>query len=65
MYENKVNNIVDKSLCKIASQSSQNKRDLRYYKEVINSNCDDQKCLSILSSVNKKINITNTTLENS
>ena len=33
------------------------KRKLRYYKEVINPNLEDQKYLSILTSSNKKINI--------
>jgi hypothetical protein len=30
---------------------------LRYYKEVVNPNLEDQKYLSILRSANKKINI--------
>ena len=35
----------------------EDKRKLRCYKEVINPNLEDQKYLSILTSVNKKINI--------
>jgi hypothetical protein len=110
MYKNKINNMEDKRLPKIASNSSQNhlwlkwgwhkdakswlnhwgikeevtlqnndnikniitskfkeklwcdkeledKRKLRYYKEVINPNLEDQKYLSVLTSVKKKINI--------
>ena len=35
----------------------EDKRKLRYYKEVINSTLEDQKYLSVLSSSKKKINI--------
>jgi hypothetical protein len=35
----------------------EDKRKLRYYKEVINPNLEDQKYLSVLISTNKKINI--------
>ena len=35
----------------------EDKRKSRYYKEVINPNLEDQKYLSILTSVKKKINI--------
>jgi hypothetical protein len=110
MYKNKINNMEDKRLPKIASNSSQNhlqlkqgwhkdakswlnhwgikeevtlqnnnnikniitskfkeklwcdkeledKIKLRYYKEVINPNLEDQKYLFVLTSVKKKINI--------
>jgi hypothetical protein len=33
------------------------KRKLRYYKEVINHNIEDQNCLSFFPSVKKKISI--------
>jgi hypothetical protein len=109
-YKNKINNMDDKRLPKIASNSSQNhqrlkwgwhkdvkswlnhwgiqeeaimqntdnitniitskfkenmwcdkeledKRKLRYYKEVVNPNLEDQKYLSVLRSAKKKINI--------
>ena len=36
------------------------RRKSRYYKEVINTNLEDQKSLSILMSVKNKINITKT-----
>ena len=35
----------------------EDKRIVRYYKEVIHHNLEDQKCLYILTSVKKKINI--------
>ena len=35
----------------------EDKRKLRYYKEVINPNLEDQKYLSILTSVKNKISI--------
>jgi hypothetical protein len=35
----------------------EDKRKLRYYKEVVNPNLEDQKYLSVLTSAKKKINI--------
>jgi hypothetical protein len=35
----------------------EHKRKLRYYKEVVNPNLEDQKYLSVLTSVKKRINI--------